>query len=365
MTLSSNIHMWYSRISKTPWFRVLSHTGFWIAYLLVNFITALRFYPEKEGVSVLLQFSLTLPIDMAATYLTVYVLYPIFLFKKRYVAFTASFLLSAFLFILLQRLTVYYITYPLFYPDLIPKYHFWEVNWFYNFTNIYLVVGIVSVIKLLKISFEQQKNARELDKEKIEAELKFLKAQVHPHFLFNTLNNLYALTLDRSEKAPEVVLKLSDLLNYMLYECNEPYMLVTKEIQLLENYLALERIRYGDHLNLEFQVIGETTGKKLAPMLLLPFVENAFKHGVSKVRKNARVSIRLEINGDRLTFSVINTRQVLPMEDLTGYTEGIGLKNVKRRLELLYPGEHKITVGSGENEFSVNLEVNLSLRYER
>jgi two-component system LytT family sensor kinase len=357
--------MWISQPYKNPWIRILAHAGFWIGYLLLNFLTAFKFYPESEGLKLLLQFTITLPVDILATYFTVYFLYPWILYKRRYVLFAIAILVSALLFIILQRTLIYYITYPNFYVGLKPKYGFWEINWFYNFTNIYLVVGVVSVIKLMKISLEQQKNARELDHEKNEAELKFLKAQVHPHFLFNTLNNLYALALDKSDRTPEVVLKLSDLLNYMLYECNEPYMLVTKEIQLLENYLSLEQIRYGDNLALEFQVTGEITGKRLAPMLLLPFVENAFKHGVSKVRKNPSVHINLDITGNTLHFAVRNSRSMLPETDLTGYTEGIGLKNVKRRLELLYPGRHHLLMEQNEGEYCIHLKVNLSSYYER
>jgi LytS/YehU family sensor histidine kinase len=227
------------------------------------------------------------------------------------------------------------------------------------------VVAFVSVVKLLELSFEQQKNSRELDRERIEAELKFLKAQVHPHFLFNTLNNLYALTLDKSEKAPEVVLKLSDLLNYMLYDCNEQYMLISKEILLIENYLELEKIRYGSHLNIDFSVSGDTAGKKIAPMLLLPFVENAFKHGVSKVRNDAFVNILLEVNEDQLSFSVRNSKTLVPDSDPSGYSEGIGLKNVRRRLDLLYQGRHVLDLEQYDNEYRILLRINLSATNER
>ncbi|MFA6126286.1 MAG: histidine kinase [Bacteroidales bacterium] len=357
--------MWFSQKYKSPWFRILAHAGFWAGYLLINAITALRYYPDKNVFGMLLQYLLTFPVDLTATYFTVYGLYQWFLFKRRYVLFALTLIGSAICFIVIQRVIVYYLTYPIFLPELKPRYSFIDINWFSSFTNIYLVVAVVSVIKLFKISLQQQENARELDQQKIEAELKFLKSQVHPHFLFNTLNNLYALTLDKSDKAPEIVLKLSDLLNYMLYECNEPYVLVTKEIQMINNYLSLERIRYGDHLDLEFQVTGEITGKRLAPMLLLPFVENAFKHGVSKLRKNATIRIALDIIGNSMIFSVRNTRSFLPDNDISGYTEGIGLKNVKRRLELLYPDEHHLNVVQTKSEFSIHLKIILHTQYER
>jgi two-component system, LytTR family, sensor kinase len=357
--------MWFSQKYKSPWMRILVHAGFWVAYLLVNGITAVRYYPDRSYLSLILQTLLTVPVDILATYLTVYGLYKWFLFKRKYVLFALTLIGTAVCFIVLQRVIIYSMTYPIFFPGTKPKNTFFDINWFYSFTNIYLVVAVVSVIKLFKISLVQQENARELDQEKTEAELKFLKSQVHPHFLFNTLNNLYALTLDKSDKAPEIVLKLSDLLNYMLYECNEPYMLVTKEIQLLENYLSLERIRYGDHLDLDFQVTGEITGKRLAPMLLLPFVENAFKHGVSKVRKNASIRIFLDIAGDTMNFSVRNSRSMLVVNDVSGYSEGIGLKNVKRRLELLYPEKHQLTIEQTDDEYSIHLRIILDTEHER
>lgn len=357
--------MWLNPKYRSPRTQILMHAGFWTAYLIMNSITAIRYYPDRNIFSLLLQYMLTFPVDMMATYLTVYGLYKWFLFKRRYLLFAVTLIGSAIFFIVLQRVIIYYVTYPIFFPNLKPSRSFTDINWFYSFSNIYLVVAVVSVIKLLRISFKQQENARELDKEKTEAELKFLKSQIHPHFLFNTLNNLYALTLDKSDKAPEVVLKLSDLLNYMLYECNEPYMLVTKEIHLLENYLSLERIRYGEQLDLNFQVTGEIVGKRLAPMLLLPFAENAFKHGVSKVRKDANVSILLDCTGNILSFSVRNSRALLPDHDVAGYTEGIGLKNVQRRLDLLYPEKHQLTLEQTDKEFSIHLKIILETQHER
>ena len=208
-------------------------------------------------------------------------------------------------------------------------------------------------------NFREEKSIRELSEMKTEAELKFLKAQVHPHFLFNTLNNLYALTLDQSPKASEVVLKLSELMNYMLYECNEDNILISKEINLIENYLSLERIRYEDNLDLEFNVKGEIAGKKIAPMILLPFVENAFKHGVSKLVSHAQVRIELCLDGNKLEFKSSNSKPAENKPDLIGYSDGIGLKNVQRRLELLYHQRHEIDFFYTETEFNVSLKINL------
>jgi len=195
--------------------------------------------------------------------------------------------------------------------------------------------------------------------EKLESELKFLKSQIHPHFLFNTLNNLYALTLDKSDKAPEVVVKLSDLLSYMLYECNVAFVPLEKEMQLLNDYLELEKIRYRNELKTDFDVNGRVAGKQVAPLLLLPFVENAFKHGLSKNIKNPWLNITLDIEDYSLIFKVENNKPVVDQTDETGYTEGIGLKNVRRRLDLIYPNGYQLNVENGKDLFSIKLSINL------
>jgi len=299
-----------------------------------------------------------MPVDVLATYYTAYLLLPKLLYPRKYVVFISLFLLGAFGAILLQRFILYEVSYPYFLGREAES-PFWQINWFYSFTNIYLVVFAVSGFKLLQRNFKEEKNLQELNEKRVEAELKFLKAQVHPHFLFNTLNNLYALTLDKSPKSSEVVLKLSELLNYMLYECNEPTILVSKEIKLIENYLSLETIRYQDSLSLDFKVTGEIAAKKIAPMLLLPFVENAFKHGVSRLNKGAKVMVNLHIQEDELHFQVSNSKPAESQVDPAGYTEGIGLKNVKRRLELIYPNRHEMLFQPTDREFVVFLKLKL------
>jgi sensor histidine kinase YesM len=348
----------WKKIYSKPLVRILVHLLFWFFYLLFSALNILRFYEDEKIWHIMYRMVFTMPVDMIAAYFTVYFLLPVFLYRKRYLAFLLLFIISAAGLILLQRTIIYYFTYPVMYNET-PASPFWYMNWLASFTNVYLAAFILAVIKLVRLRFSEQKRLQELKKSQVEAELKFLKAQVHPHFLFNTLNNLYALTLDKSENASEVVLKLSDLLNYMLYECNEETILLKKEIKLIENFLSLERIRYGESLDINFNVKGETAGKKIAPMLLLPFVENAFKHGVSQISQEARVKIVLEVVGPHLNFAVKNTKPILHEKDEAGYTEGIGLKNVKRRLEILYPGNYIFNIIEKDREFSIELKLNL------
>ena len=212
-------------------------------------------------------------------------------------------------------------------------------------TTIYPVLTLAVVIKWFKYWYIEHKSSQQLAQEKLQAELNFLKAQVHPHFLFNTLNNLYALTLKQSKDASEVVLKLSDLLDYMLYECNAATVPLTKEIKLVQDYIALEKIRYGKRLDIEFTTQGQPEGTMIAPMLILPFAENAFKHGVSEELDQSTIGIHLTVQQNKLTLKVQNSKsKEADQEDHFEYKEGIGLKNVSRRLELLYPQRHQLTI---------------------
>ncbi len=338
--------------------RISIHILFWILYLLFSALNINRLYPDEKLFELMYRMSFTMPVDIIAAYFTAYFLVPKLLYRKKYLLFGSIFIISAIGLILLQRAILWFYTYPVLLNS-IPRSPFFLMNWLSNFTNVYTAAAVVIVIKLVKQSFSEQKRLQSLKKEQVEAELKFLKAQVHPHFLFNTLNNLYALTLDKSEKASEVVLKLSDLLNYMLYECNEPTILLSKEISLIENFLALERIRYGESLLVQLKIEGETAAKKISPMLLLPFVENAFKHGVSKISRNAKVEIKMEVNGPVLRFTVSNSKPLLVEKDETGYTEGIGLNNVKRRLELLYPDDYEFKILEEDEVFNIELILNM------
>ncbi len=203
----------------------------------------------------------------------------------------------------------------------------------------------------------KQKETEQLFQEKTKAELQLLKAQVHPHFLFNTLNNIYYFTLSGSPKAPEMINKLSGLLHYILNECNQPLVPLQKEINMVRDYMALEKIRYGEQMNMTIEIQEEGSEKLIAPLLLIPFVENSFKHGTSKMLAHPWVKLQMIIENNTLHFSVTNSR---PPEAEPQLKKGnIGLKNVKKRLELLYPGTHELNIVSKPESFFVYLKVQL------
>jgi sensor histidine kinase YesM len=301
-----------------------------------------------------------LPIKMMTVYVTLYWLIPKWLLRNRLAWFTlavmALLLVSAFL----QRGMIYFVLYPLKYPG-VPVGELLNLSQIIRYgLTILTVLLLASAIKIGQYWYRDQQATKAMAKARLEAELKFLKAQIHPHFLFNTLNNLYALTLQKSDRAPEVVLRLSSLVNYMLYEASAPTASLTKEIDSMHNYIALERIRYGEGLDIFFDVSGDINGTYLAPLLLLPFIENSFKHGVSDELADKWISINLNVTPPYLTFKVENSRSRRPGErPAPDYTGGIGLKNVRRRLELLYPQQHELTIHDEDSSYLAVLRLQL------
>jgi LytS/YehU family sensor histidine kinase len=189
-----------------------------------------------------------------------------------------------------------------------------------------------------------------------ELELNLLKSQINPHFLFNTLNNIYSLSLQKSDRSPEMILKLSDLMRYMLYECNVPFIDLQREIQFLQDYIDLEKIRHGEKVEILFSVQGAPDGLKIPPLLLIPFVENAFKHGVNAQFGNAWVHISLLLENNHIVFEIKNNKpQTAAQRNLN--SSGIGIENAKKRLQLIYPNKHVLEI----NDLSASFHIKLSI----
>jgi len=223
--------------------------------------------------------------------------------------------------------------------------------------NYPTVVGVALAIKLLKRWYQKQKETEVVIREKINAELQLLKAQVHPHFLFNTLNNIYSFILNGSDRAPEMIKKLSSLLNYILNDCNQQLVSLEKELSMIQHYTALEQIRYGDRLNLSIHIQGSVKDKMISPLLFIPFVENSFKHGTSRMLTHPWVKLDIYIEKDYLEFKLSNNK---PERDSEPFIKkGIGLNNVKKRLQLLYPANHSLTISESEMSYDVFLKVAL------
>jgi two-component system LytT family sensor kinase len=192
--------------------------------------------------------------------------------------------------------------------------------------------------------------------EKQAAELNYLKSQTNPHFLFNTLNNIYSLSRDKSDLAPESILRLSKILRFMLYETSGAYIAIEQELKIISDYIALEQLRYDESLHINFNYDVEDLKQALPPLLLIPLVENAFKHGVSETRGRPFVDIHLSVKQRQLSFIVKNSSEVLM--DQPAIKENIGLSNLRRQLELLYK-EYNLNVLQNDNVFTAELKINL------
>jgi sensor histidine kinase YesM len=224
-------------------------------------------------------------------------------------------------------------------------------------SSLPLVLGFALMIKFVKRSWQKKKETEWLAKEKTKAELQLLKAQVHPHFLFNTLNNIYFFTLTKSTQAPVMIKKLSGMLQYILNECEQSLVPLDKEIQMISDYMALEKIRYAEQMQMTIDIDHDHDNKMIAPLLLIPFVENSFKHGTSKMITQPWVKLYIYIEDNRLHFTIRNSK---PSTNEPGAAKGnIGLKNVTKRLELLYPGTHELNIVSEANSYAVYLILQL------
>lgn len=231
----------------------------------------------------------------------------------------------------------------------------YELWMFVNFFGIlFLAMVFASAIKIARDSFIR----RQQDKE---AELKLLKAQLNPHFLFNTLNNLYGLSVVKSDKLPNLMLKLSDLLRYSLYETKETLVPMEKEITYLKNYMSLEKIRLEDTTDIQFESSGNLSSKQIAPMLFIVFVENAFKHLSALKDGKSKVIVSLHEDNDQLVFKCDNTIDTkgLIHENIEKGKSGIGLQNVKKRLALMYQDKHELTINKNETTYSIQLILDL------
>jgi len=221
--------------------------------------------------------------------------------------------------------------------------------------NYPTVVGFALAIKILKNWYLKQKETAQVGREIINGELQLLKAQVHPHFLFNTLNNIYSFIINDSNDATEALKKLSTLLRYIIYECDQPLVQLEKELKMIRDYIDLEKIRYGKNFNMSLQVQGNGSNKMISPLLLIPFLENSFKHGASQMLTHPWINLDITILEHELQFILSNSKPAIAGEKTM--SNGLGLRNVKKRLSILYKDTHALNITDDIMSFSVSLKV--------
>jgi len=283
-----------------------------------------------------------------------YLLLPRFFYKKRYLQFFLLVLLIVVSLMLMEELVLEQI----FFPDTRAR----------NFPGVmYTLLGILPIIIIIcgfKFAWDALGKQQEVEKLKLavkESQLQYLKSQINPHFLFNNLNNLYSYAIEQSPKAPEIILELSTVLRYMLYECREEYVPLTKEVEQLENFIKLSELQIEERGQINFIEENIQSGYRIAPLILMVFVENAFKHSTASQSDNITIDVKVALSETgTLHFECVNSHQA--RSNTQQLSKGIGLENVKKRLELLYPSAHNLDIQKRENQYAVSLSIDLNKR---
>lgn len=344
--------------------RPLTHVVFWCVILILQsqvFLYAGHSFKIVFGCSLAL-----LPSIILAAYLLVYYQLPRLAYKKKYLLFFISLLASMYVFTFLGRVITVYVAEPILGMEAeVPPLDYLSTvairidRLLRNYLlSVYLAPFIMATIKLIKQRSQVRNELDILEKEKVTSELNFLKTQIHPHFLLNTLNNVYALTLKKSDAAPASILMLSEMLQYVLYKCSERYVPIINEVKLIENYISLEKLRYAENLNISF--INKISNKeaKIAPLILLSIVENAFKHGASGAIEMPYIIIELNESDGNLNFSVFNSKENENNE--MDIRKGIGSPNIKKQLDLLYPNAFAYEIEEDTISYKVTLKITLN-----
>jgi len=331
----------------------LQHLLFWA----LSFIILLYFFNtsnkiEKIDIIYTAIFHVSL---ILGVYLNLLVLIPLFLKKNHYLLYL--FCLAA---LIAGTAGFNILTFNKLIDYILPGYYFisyYEFNDILIFVIVY--VGLTTLLKLSKSWFllmEADRKLMRAEKEKISNELVALRSQINPHFLFNSLNSIYSLALHQSVKTPAVILKISDLMRYMLYEANEDKVPLTNELNFINNYFELQKLRSDEKTEISLNITGEAGNLMIAPLLFLPFIENSFKHGVKGDPEAGFTRISINIGDEDIQLNVINNKGKIDKIE-NDESQGIGLQNARRRLELLYPQNHILSVNDMNDSFEVKLKV--------
>lgn len=347
--------------SSSPYYTQITwkyHVVFWLIYFAINTLRWGSYYSDYlySFRSNLLGF----PIHMTLCYLNIYVLMPFLVFRKKYLTYIAAVFASIFIMVVLKFNLTYYLLNTNVWPEgpVVTNSLTFDYVADMMIGELY-VITFVTAIKITMDWLTEHKRLTDLEKLQLETELLFLKTQVSPHFFFNTLNNIYSLSIEKSDKTPKIILKLSELMRYLLYETKRKRLSLEKEIMCLQNYLELESIRHGTDLEVNMDISGDISGKKIAPILLLSFVENAFKHGANKNIGKVKIDIDFKIKEDFLYFTIVNpTPADSNYQQRMNKSGGIGLKNVKKRLALGYrKDQYDLKIRNDNNLFTVKLKI--------
>jgi len=336
--------------------RIIQHILFWsVSYYYLIHSFSITNNIEKIDFIYTGVFHVTI---VLAVYINLYVLIPRLLAKKRYVLYAVGLLV---LLAVTAQLNIFIFSHAIDY--LLPDYFFVSSFSFLQLVQFgFVYLGITTLLKLSRAWFkllESKNHLIKLEREKANTELLFLKMQINPHFLFNSLNNIYSLALKKDAMAPDSILKLAEVMRYMIYESNETRVPLQKEINYINNYIDLQRLRIRDNASVVFEITGDIENWYIAPLILLVFIENGFKHGIKATIHHSFVNILIHINNDHLHMTVENSKGVVDHIEKDTF-KGLGLENVKRRLELLYPEKYDLKISDTEEKYTAVLQLPLT-----
>ncbi len=347
---SKRIKMIIQRLFRN---KLIYHYLFWIL-IIVSYFVAHTDYIEKVGwTDFFLTIFLRHVLLMFLVYANINFLLPRFYKKNKHLVYYSLLIVLMASFILLQWI---YVRYSPFISGSqkeiseILNFSFWD--------SLLTALRFTVFAIILKLSIEwydQNDRLKSMQIEKLQADINFLRTQINPHFLFNTLNSLYALALKKSDETPNAVMLLSKMMSYMLYESNELYVPLNMEVENMKNFIEIEKIRMGKNLQIKFETKGDLGHVRIAPHLFLPFVENAFKHGSDNKSGKVNIEIELHVKANSIHFTIVNSKEDHENKQRDG--SGLGLKNAKRRLELFYREHYILNIQNNENQFKVDLNL--------
>ena len=333
------------------------HFLFWAIFFLYTWLPEASIR-DNYGASLLLAAGLV-PITMVTTYYTILITIERFWLKKKFGPFWLSLFTSLVVSGIIRRAFFFKVIYPILEPEKLSEHLFYLPKIMIGAVQVHLVVAVGVMIYMLGKWKEHEHEAEVLKKDKIAAELQLLKSQVQPHFIFNTLNNIYMLSIKGSTQTSDMIYRLSALLSYMLYDSKQETIEFNKELEYIKNYIDLEKIRYDERLDVQVNVFSNTKNIYIPPLLFLPLVENAFKHGVSQEVENCWIHIDITLRKSKLTFKIENsfTEAIVPMSE---FGNGLGHENMRKRLDIFYPHAYELKTMKDENSYLVTLKLDLN-----
>jgi sensor histidine kinase YesM len=344
--------------------RIARHTLFWLCcWAFMGFIYGFLYVDEAQQPQFLrsyIESLVYLPQHILLSYGIIYYALPFYIFKNRYWAGISIIIVLVIVAAVSSPIAQIYVLNPIRESF---KFQVKHTSVFLSFMGglrgSMTIAGFAVAIKLVKYWYFKREENAALEKEKLKAELQLLRGQLHPHFVFNTLNSIYSLALKGSDRTPGAILKLSDLMRYMFTECSGPSISLSREAEMLRSYIDLARSRYNERIDIQVNIQGNLSDKEIAPLIFLPFVENSFKYGANEMLEDAWISIDLSVDNHILKFKVMNGKP----QGINTVSSGIGLRNVQKRLSMLYPDAHELRITEDDDSFIVVLTIDLERHF--